>query len=497
MRALLKNAILSASVAASSNAVAFRTAGDLEQFSGTQRVRWAEAEIHYELNGDLPPDVAEEEMATATHSALEVWSQPGCSGVSFVSEGFTDTAAAPNDGRSTIQFIQEEWESFGYAATAAGATDLQYERVGGQWQLVEADIYINAEYFHWTTNAVAATDERTVFSVLLHESGHMLGLLHPCEEDPEEHEAPLCDRAGITAASSVMYPYYSATQRSLTGDDEAGVCFLYPRCELDGCPQGSVCAPGGCIPACEAADAGFCDADEVCTTRGCVPLADCRRTDCSETLICHNDADCSLGYHCGEQEHTCVTGTGAIGDPCTNDEDCHLGGCSEGVCLRACASSSDCESLGDSECVDQPSNGVCSGDGGCDEGGVTTPTASGWGVCSAAGRGLGERCAESDECLGGQCLAGAAEQPVCSRLCGEDEQPCPGGWSCELVEDRSVCVLEPSDSGCAIVGAAPSPDTGTHLSKLIGALCAPTLLFALRRRRRRQRSTVQSLHQPN
>jgi MYXO-CTERM domain-containing protein len=82
-------------------------------------------------------------------------------------------------------------------------------------------------------------------NTVTHEAGHFVGLAHPCgdpsgpscQQSPPAGEVPYSDRT--------MYPTTSAGQiskRTLSVDDVAGVCAIYPP--ASGCGCGTSGAPG-------------------------------------------------------------------------------------------------------------------------------------------------------------------------------------------------------------------------------------------------------------
>jgi len=189
-------------------------------------------------------------------------------------------SCSPGDGRSTIQWLFD-WT--GFDPTAAGATDVQYvTNAAGEWTIAEADLYLNGG-LRWTTETPAESSEkRSVLSVVTHELGHALGLLHNCEPNGEEG-APECSISPRFESAS-MYPIYGTGQSALSADDVAGLCFLYPAepgspadAECVGeacsdellplgatCDEASSCADGRCLAG--AADEAFC-------TRSCAGAA--------------------------------------------------------------------------------------------------------------------------------------------------------------------------------------------------------------------------------
>jgi len=414
---------------------AFRTAADQPQFAGTSRVRFKEDAISYVLN--LPmPNMTQDEVAQIAARALHKWSEPSCSRLVFGFSEQSSSMAVPGDGINTIQFVATGWQSRGYDPTAPGITDVQYEKdAAGQWVIVEADTYINGENFTWIASGTPTDGSRDLESVLTHESGHMLGLLHPCEI-AGANGAPDC-ASDPTFSTRTMYPIYSESEANLSSDDVAGVCFLYPgvSCEVSGCPFGTVCRPEGCLEKC---GDGVCTSGEFCTPDGCWPKDKCWGPNCK--LSCEQDGDCASGRSCVGKR---CTGGAPPGDPCASSLECASAICTTaGVCVNSC-----------SHCIE----GACPAADGGDRVACTTSKLP-----------LGAPCTSPDECLGGQCLAGADSTPVCSRLC-DDKAACPSSWGCVAVEDKNVCrpMKFAPTGGCSISLAKASPCRGASTYLLL------------------------------
>jgi hypothetical protein len=234
-----------------------------------------------------------------------------------------------------------------------------------------------------------------------------------------------------------MYPFYEPVQTELLEDDYAGICHLYPECEVSGCGEGFSCTPEGCRLECGDTQ---CTADEYCVEGSCLSSAECELAGCfvetPEWLVgCEATAECPDGL-CSED--------GSCAIACASDDDCARG--------AACVFSEDPDVSGY-----------------CD----TSPL-----------KALGEACQESTQCADGECLSGARGQPLCTRTCGERERSCPVDWSCDDVDGRSVCVPPRAPRGCSVRAVATSERPHSWLAAL------PLLLVAWRKRgsARRRRS---------
>ena len=385
-------------LSAASPAHAYRTAGDLPEFNGTERVRWADSTVRFERHVDVPTGLSGARVDDVLLDAFRVWAQVDCSNVQFDNHGVTLVGAEPGDGRNTIQWLSSNWTGTGAPEEAAALADVQYEKSdGGKWQIVEADLYFNAEHHSWGIHA-QEDGVRDLPSVATHEIGHILGLLHPCEFDGAEG-APSCDKTPDVEGTT-MYPIYSAEQLTLSDDDEEGLCFLYPASDCEGaCPDGTICTETGCEPSC---GGQVCGEEKVCLDSECIEVE-------RPTL-----PGCGSGTDAGM---TCEPElpSGVYGDPCASSDDCASGICGDrDYCSNACTEDSDCGP--GARCDGKPK------------------------ACVDDLFALGQICSEAAECIGNQCLAGFGEEPVCTRLCGSGQAPCPEEWECRDAEDRKVCV---------------------------------------------------------
>lgn len=415
----------------SAPALAYRTGHDLPELSSTARVRWHANEIHFEFNQNVPQELRIGDVMQSIADEFSEWSSLKCSVPYFQSDGPVARDATRGDGHNTIQWVYQGWTARGFKADSEALTDVQYARQGsGDWEIVEADLYLNAESFTWALGGSSDPSVRDLHSVALHEAGHAIGLLHPCEPDGSDG-APKCS-SDPSFAATTMYPLYYSP-RVLSADDEAGACFLYPA--------------GDCGTAC---------------TPPCGDALTVERCGCAS--LCGVDAGMQIPFRfdAGSDARASKAKAGGAGDPCGEGLDCSSGVCLDGECSRTCRTNSECAS---SQRCD-PQGGYCVG----------------------PGKKLGQTCATADECVGGECVAGTENGSVCSRPCGSGDPACPDSWFCQAISGRQVCtppvMVATGGSGCAL---SSSPNLSTSSPQLCAALVAAGTLFGGSRRRRARR----------
>lgn len=451
----------------STNALAFRTGRDLSQLSETSRVVYGDPPLRVFLVPNPDTGLSTLEVERAAVLAAEAWIGPECAAPAISFDGTTLIEAVAGDGVSTIEWVGD-WKSRHLPSNAAATTDVQYvQGRSGDWEIAEADIYLNAA-MEWSAedgvpaSSPASDQKRDLRAVLTHEFGHALGLLHPCELD-EKDGAPAC---GDEHARACMNPVYDASQRDLADDDIEGLCYLYPAagCEANGCADGFVCTDSGCRLQC---GDEVCSKDQLCVSQGCVAKDDCSISNC-EGSACAVDAECGRNEFCSSG--SCRHGRAAIGDRCRTARDCVDGSCLAGACAIACSSAV-----------------PCSGEITCD---IIA------GACLDGLKQLGDACDSADDCRAGYCLQERKDPPVCTRACGGTLPECPEDWACTRVESENVCVpLDLSVSG----GASCSlPNRQAISRRLVGPLelwLSSALLFIhLRRAQRRARHSPSSRH---
>jgi hypothetical protein len=321
-------------------AAAYRTAADLPEFDDDATIAWPTREVPYRVYTAMPAGLDRAAALAAIEAAAATWNAVECTDVELVFAGFTDEPPVAGDDVNTIAFVQTGWTAMGLDADAAATTDVRYASRSDETRIVEADLLLNADAYGWTVDA-RASGVRDLQSVVTHELGHVLGLLHPCELDGEDGAGPCHPEH----AESALHPLYSVRQRALSTDETAGLCALYPStcsgncttppepdCLDDGdCPDTSWCAEGFCRPRGSHADA--CTTDDECTGL-CNDTGWCT-SECSETSDCPPWSTCRAGR--------CELGGAGYGSPCARGRDCASGLCvtdldsfPAGYCSRPC-----------------------------------------------------------------------------------------------------------------------------------------------------------------
>ena len=147
--------------------------------------------------------------AQALENAVDSWSAVSCGNdPPKITLQIVDEAAAP-DGAGTIDvvFVSSGWP---YENDAAGRTVIEFYNDSG-W-VSGATLLLNAQHYVLSRNPDDTEVDLT--AVLTHEIGHVLALAHTSVE-------------GATMESETTTAFASEI-RTLSHDDESGLCALYP-----------------------------------------------------------------------------------------------------------------------------------------------------------------------------------------------------------------------------------------------------------------------------
>lgn len=167
------------------------------------------------------------DVLAAVQGGWDAWSSPdGCSTFfEAVYGGTTAASALSSSADNVVEFLEDGWDpALGDVGGVIAITFVKYDPI--TCALTDADQVYNGVGFHFTTSASQVDTD--LQSITTHENGHWLGLGH----SPKR--------------SATMYASYpgGTSQRTLYGDDENGVCSLYPAGGSAGGSGGSDCGMG-------------------------------------------------------------------------------------------------------------------------------------------------------------------------------------------------------------------------------------------------------------
>jgi MYXO-CTERM domain-containing protein len=393
--------------------------------------RWnpASLPIPYRLNvASIPPSLGAATGQAAVDGGFASWAAPGCTRWRTSNVGTTAvTRASANDRENSILWVSGAWPAeLGAVNVTIGVTTPVW-RVGGFY--IDADIQFNNVGFTWNTTGRGGVDAQ---SIATHEQGHFLGLDH------------------TAVRGAVMFASYGGgVLRTLSSDDIAGVCALYPS--------------GGPVPDAGApVDAGVTPPTDPCaragSCAGCTPINGCGW--CAARNLCMSGtASGPTGAACGgpwawvPMQCAAPTTDAAVTDPCARYTTC--GTCTPVDGCGWCGATGRCASGTQSG----PTRGTCGGGYAwfpeeCSMAGTPSGTAQ-----------FGEPCRQPSDCAsGGICVGGSGITPFCTRVC-VDDCTCPRGYTCgaRLTTGQSVCVpgtntCAAADAGAADVSEPPPPD---------------------------------------
>ncbi|HEV8550871.1 MAG TPA: matrixin family metalloprotease [Polyangiaceae bacterium] len=171
-----------------------------------------------QVDGSLKSGIDADQATEVTERAFAAWQKADCNGAHPSLKIGTFGAVACDESRynengknaNVIVFRDDDWPYPGGQDTF-GQTMVRFDTKTGE--IYDADVEINSFDFDVTTDGDA--DGADLQSILTHEIGHFLGLAHT-----QSDEADATMRAG--------WDGHGVDLRTLTSDDEGGICALYP-----------------------------------------------------------------------------------------------------------------------------------------------------------------------------------------------------------------------------------------------------------------------------
>ncbi len=226
---------------------------------------WPNGCLSYSVNEEGSPlrNITYEVAQELTDQAVARWAGSDCGGgqTPSLETWATSMAICDTTGFSTgggnlnlIVFRDDDWRYSNDGAVLAFTT-LNYDTRNGR--ILDADIEINSEYSQLTASDNQVVDD--LDSILTHELGHFFGLSHVPHED---------------ATMFKSYQPGETLKRSLSADDIAGICAIYPPGE-----NTAYCNPEpykGYDPTCFAARDAGCEVTEAQDgfNPNCLPIPD-------------------------------------------------------------------------------------------------------------------------------------------------------------------------------------------------------------------------------
>lgn len=222
---------------------------------------------------DPPGKLTSEAFVTAARNAAAAWSRGAVActdlDLQIAVAATSRTARVANDGRNNMVFRKTEWckvplapDERCYDSSALAITTVFALQSDGT--VLDSDVELNAVDFTWDdlVTHTSETEAQDLQNTLTHELGHLLGLDHNCfvggpRERPVDHsgqEIPDCSRASRPVQDATMFAAVrqgDVLRRTLSDDDTAGVCGIYPAQGAELCaavidPPASPPEEGGC-----------------------------------------------------------------------------------------------------------------------------------------------------------------------------------------------------------------------------------------------------------
>jgi hypothetical protein len=235
---------------------------------------WKGACVGYSVNSSASALVTFDDATRVIDAAFATWNAAMCSatgaavGISASNVGPVTCSEVrynqngPN--QNVIVFRDDKWP-YSDPNNTLGLTTVTFNAETGE--IFDADMEINASGKNLTTSDVVPATGFDLLSVFTHEAGHFLGLAHAT--DPK-------------ATMFASYRTGTSALRTLTDDDVAGICAIYPSAtqrsvaasvEAGGVTQATACDPAprhGFSATCEANPA---PSDPGATSSGCAVAA--------------------------------------------------------------------------------------------------------------------------------------------------------------------------------------------------------------------------------
>lgn len=180
---------------------------------------WKGACVGYSINVNASVTVPLAKATTVIDDAFKAWNSVSCASGSPVGIAASNLGTVtcsevrynsngPN--QNAIIFRDDRWP-YSDPNNTLGLTTVTFNADSGE--IYDADMEINATAKNLSTSATVPANGFDLLSVITHEAGHFLGLAH------------------ATSPTSTMFASYkpgTSALRTLSADDIAGICEIYP-----------------------------------------------------------------------------------------------------------------------------------------------------------------------------------------------------------------------------------------------------------------------------
>jgi Matrixin len=183
---------------------------------------WPRECIGYSIQRDATSYLSYEDASWAVAAGFNVWLQPFCEGDQVAGIGLVEMQDVACDeveynssaGNANLVVFRDEAWTHPDSPDKIAVTTVTFNPDTGE--IYDVDIEINSALHLFT--ATETTEAYDLVSIVAHEAGHFFGMGHSLDWDATMFE---------------LYEPGSVEERTLTLDDQRGICAMYPPWPID------------------------------------------------------------------------------------------------------------------------------------------------------------------------------------------------------------------------------------------------------------------------